>query len=94
LNFGVYDSLLDFWCPSSITTVHDKLEWAPSTFQQLGCKLVLDEIVHTCWERPTSRYPYDWSVPGVASDFNALVTSNIIQSVVLWAKGSWRKDAD
>jgi hypothetical protein len=26
LNFAVYDSLLDFWHPSSITTVHDKLE--------------------------------------------------------------------
>jgi hypothetical protein len=26
LNFAVYDSLLDFWRPSSITTVHDKLE--------------------------------------------------------------------
>jgi hypothetical protein len=26
LNFAVYDSLLDFWRPSSITTVHNKLE--------------------------------------------------------------------
>jgi hypothetical protein len=26
LNFAIYDSLLDFWRPSSITTVHDKLE--------------------------------------------------------------------
>jgi len=26
LNFAVYDSLLDFWRPSSITMVHDKLE--------------------------------------------------------------------
>jgi hypothetical protein len=26
LNFAMYDSLLDFWHPSSITTVHDKLE--------------------------------------------------------------------
>jgi len=26
LNFAVHDSLLDFWHPSSITTVHDKLE--------------------------------------------------------------------
>ena len=26
VNFAVYDSLLDFRCPSSITTVHDKLE--------------------------------------------------------------------
>jgi len=26
LNFAVYDSLLDFWRPSSITAVHDKLE--------------------------------------------------------------------
>jgi hypothetical protein len=26
LNFAVYDSLLDFWQPSSISTVHDKLE--------------------------------------------------------------------
>jgi hypothetical protein len=25
-NFGIYDSLLDFWHPSSITTVHNKLE--------------------------------------------------------------------
>jgi hypothetical protein len=25
LNSAVYDSLLDFWHPSSITTVHDKL---------------------------------------------------------------------
>jgi hypothetical protein len=26
LNFAVYDSLLDFWRPSSITTVHNKLD--------------------------------------------------------------------
>jgi hypothetical protein len=26
LNSAIYDSLLDFWRPSSITTVHDKLE--------------------------------------------------------------------
>jgi hypothetical protein len=26
LNFAVYDTLFDFWHPSSITTVHDKLE--------------------------------------------------------------------
>jgi hypothetical protein len=34
LNFATYDSLLDFRCPSSVTTVHDKLEQAPPTFQQ------------------------------------------------------------
>ena len=34
LNFAVYDSLLDFRRPSSVTTVHDKLEKAPPTFQQ------------------------------------------------------------
>jgi hypothetical protein len=55
LNFAVYDSLLDVWCPSSITTVHDKLEWAPSKFQQLMPELVSDEIVHACSERPTLR---------------------------------------
>jgi hypothetical protein len=26
LNFAVYDSLIDFWRPSSISTVHYKLE--------------------------------------------------------------------
>jgi hypothetical protein len=35
LNFAVYDSLLHFWRPSSITTVHDTLELAPSMFNQL-----------------------------------------------------------
>jgi len=59
LNFAIYDSLLDFWHPSSITTVHDKLEWALSTFQQLGCKLASDKTEHACWERPTWRYQYD-----------------------------------
>jgi hypothetical protein len=86
LNFAIYDSLLDFWRPSSVTTVHDKLELAPSTFQ-LRRELASDEIAHACWERPASRYRYDSSAPGVASDFNALVTSHIIQSVALWAKG-------
>jgi hypothetical protein len=36
------------------------------------------------------------STPGIASDLNAmviLVTSNIIQSVTLWARGSWEKGA-
>jgi len=37
---------------------------------------------------------YDSSASGVASDFNALVTSDIIQSVVLWARGAWRKGTD
>jgi hypothetical protein len=86
LNFAVYDSLIDFWCPSSITMVHDKLEQAPSTFQQLKHELVSDKIAHTCWERPASGYRYDSSAPGVVSDFNALVTSIIIQSVTLWAR--------
>jgi hypothetical protein len=114
-------------------------------FQQLRCKLVSDEILHACWERPTSWYRYDSSAPGVASDFNTLrpaaiynlkstvpghfttlwksrsiytpsglvawevaeyiysartesvntlVTSNIIQSVALWATVGWRKGAD
>jgi len=34
-----------------------------------------------------SRYRYDSSAQGVASDFNASVTSDIIQSVALWARG-------
>jgi len=38
-NFAVYDSLLDFWHPSSITMVHNKLEYAPSMFQQLSRQL-------------------------------------------------------
>jgi hypothetical protein len=87
LNFAVYDSLLDFWRPSSISTVHDKLEQLPSTFQQLSRELVSYEIAQSCWESPASRYWYDSSAPGVASDFNTLVTSNIIQSVALWAGG-------
>jgi hypothetical protein len=41
-----------------------------------------------------SRYRYDSSAPGIASDFNASVTSDIIQSVALWTKGGWRKGAD
>jgi len=36
---------------------------------------------------PALRYRYDSSAPGVASDFNASVTSDIIQSVTLWARG-------
>jgi hypothetical protein len=32
--------------------------------------------------------------PGVASDFNALVTPSIILSVAMWARGSRRKGAD
>jgi hypothetical protein len=63
-------------------------------FQQLRHELVSDEIVHACWERPASRYQYDSSAPGVALDFNTLVTSNIIQSVALWESGVWRKGAD
>jgi hypothetical protein len=35
LNFAVCDNLLDFRRPSSITTVHDKLDQAPPTFEQL-----------------------------------------------------------
>ena len=35
LNFAIYDSLLDFRHPSSVTTAHDKLEQATPTFQQL-----------------------------------------------------------
>jgi hypothetical protein len=34
LNFAIYDSLLGFRHSSSVTTVHDKLEKAPPTFQQ------------------------------------------------------------
>jgi len=94
LNFAVYDSLLDFWCPSSITTVHNKLEYAPSTFQQLRRELASVEIAHACWEIPALRYRYESSAPGVASDFNALVTPDIIQSVALWTRGGWRKGAD
>jgi hypothetical protein len=80
LNFAVYDSLLDFWCPSSLTMVHNKLEYAPSTFQQLRHVLASDNIAHACCERPASWYWYDSSAPGVASDFNTLVKSDIIQS--------------
>jgi hypothetical protein len=39
-------------------------------------------------------YQYESSAPGIALDFNALVTSNIIQSVVMWARGGGRKGAD
>jgi hypothetical protein len=94
LNFAVCDSLLDLRRPSSITMEHDKLDQAPPTFQQLRSKLASDKIAYACWERPASRYRYDSSAPGVASDFNAVVTSNIIQSVALWARGGWRKGAD
>ena len=38
--------------------------------------------------RFASRYRYDSSASGVASDFDASVTSDIIQSVALWAIGS------
>jgi len=57
-------------------------------FQQLRRELASDEIAHACFEKPTLRYQYDSSAPGVASDFNAVVTSDIIQSVALWARGS------
>jgi hypothetical protein len=32
LNFAIYDILLDFWRPSSITMVHEKLDETPPTF--------------------------------------------------------------
>jgi hypothetical protein len=48
LNFAIYESRLDFRHPSSITTVHDKLEQAPPTFQQLRRELASDEIAHVC----------------------------------------------
>jgi hypothetical protein len=53
-----------------------------STFYQLWHKLASDEIDHTCWDRPASQYRYDSLASVVASDFNALVTSNIILSQV------------
>jgi hypothetical protein len=83
LNFAIYDSLLDFRRPSAVTMVHDKLEQTRPTFQQLTRQLPSDEIAHACWERPASRHRYDSSATGVALDFNALVTSNIIRSVAL-----------
>jgi hypothetical protein len=68
LNFAVYDSLLDFRRPSSITMVHDKFEQAPPTFQQLRREQASDKTAHACWERPASQYQYDSSAPGVALD--------------------------
>jgi hypothetical protein len=50
LKFTVY-IVLDFWHPSSITMVQDKLEQAPPTFQELWCELVLDDTAHACWEK-------------------------------------------
>jgi hypothetical protein len=41
---------------------------------------VLSRDCASLLRRPTSRYRYDSSAPGVASDFNASVTSDIIQS--------------
>jgi hypothetical protein len=46
-----------------------------------------DEIAHACSERSTLRFRDDSSVPGIASHFNASVTSDIIQPVTLWARG-------
>jgi hypothetical protein len=63
-------------------------------FQQLRREPASDEIVHAFWDRPTLRCRYDSSAPGIVSDFNTLVTSNIIQSVALWARDGWRKVAD
>jgi hypothetical protein len=74
--------------------VHDIWEQAPLTLQQLWHKLVSDKTVHACPERATSRYWYDSLASGIASDFNALVTCNIVQSATLWPRGSWRKRAD
>jgi hypothetical protein len=52
LNFAVYDnSLLDFRRPSSVTTVHDKLEQAPPTFQQ---PRVRTHILQDGAERPAA----------------------------------------
>jgi hypothetical protein len=49
LNLAIYDCISDFWCPSSITMVHDKLQQATRMFSQLRHQLVSDKIVHTCW---------------------------------------------
>jgi hypothetical protein len=51
---AVYDCRSHFLCPSSITMVHEKLAKALPKFEQLRCYLVSNEIVHACWERPTS----------------------------------------
>jgi hypothetical protein len=95
LTFAVYDNLLHFWCPSSITMVHDIPEQAPSSLLRLWCKLISHEIGYVYWEWP-SPYRYDSLAPGIASGFNAfvmLVISNIIQSVTLWVRGDWWKGA-
>jgi hypothetical protein len=57
LKFAVYDSLVDFRRPSSVTTVHDKLEQAPPTFQQLRVR------THILWdgaERPAACDLNSW----------------------------------
>ena len=48
LNFAVYDSVLDFRRPSSVTTVLDKLEQAPPTFQQLRVRTHIRLFSHSC----------------------------------------------
>jgi hypothetical protein len=88
--------ILDLWCPSSITTINDKLEEAPPMFYQLRHKLfsgfrcdctgLLRKVCFTIL--------YDSSASCIASDFNTLVTYNIIQSVTLWARDCWRKWVD
>jgi hypothetical protein len=57
LNFAVYDSLLDFRHPSSVTTVHDKLEQAPPMFRQLR---VRTHILRDGAERPAACDLNSW----------------------------------
>ena len=57
LNFAVYDSLLEFRHPSSITMVYDKLEQAPPTFQQLR---VRTHILRDGAERPVTCDLNSW----------------------------------
>jgi hypothetical protein len=57
LNFAIYDSLLDFRHPSSVTMVYDKLDQAPPTFQQPRVR------THILWdgaERPATCDLNSW----------------------------------
>jgi hypothetical protein len=87
LNFAVYDSLLDFRRPSSVTMVHDKLEQAPSTFQQLRVRI---HILQDGAERPAACNLNSWkqiSQNTSAAGGNNLLLCTTLLNVCSYPKG-------
>jgi hypothetical protein len=87
LNFVVYNMLLDFWCPSSITMVHDKLDHVLTTMAWTGfiqdCACLLRKA---CFTVPV------WLIGSRCTiGFEHTEMSSIIQSVTLCARDWWRK---